>query len=268
MGGKLTDTPVHPILHPLEPCRLRIVRAKQHVKTLKRQIRIFVNSHPYGFRAEYDSQIGRHRVRTVVRATPPPALSLLVSDICHQLRAALDGAVYLLALHGDGPGERNQFPIFSASGGFNSWEGRYLRGVRPAARDRIRQWQPFEEPDSWVTLMPLMEFNDFDKHRIVPTVVGASTSHSLRLPDGVEATDVVFCRGASMEEGTEFMRLRLNSAAADEIEVELEPRFTLLFGPVASIQLSADDLRIITNYVTNIIVSLKPFFPPPAGYRP
>ncbi len=84
-------------MHPLDGSRLKIKRAGQHLNVLKRHVRRFGKDHPYRIREDADRETGQY-VKSVVVPQAPPQWSLIIGDIAHNLRSALDHLAWQLAI--------------------------------------------------------------------------------------------------------------------------------------------------------------------------
>src|SRR4051794_37203940 len=89
--------------------KLKVERAKEHIRNLESAVQAFRDTDPYGFRIEDDLQTGDKIYRIEIRRQTPDAFSLIVGDAVHNLRSALDHlARQLVIANGgvpvDGPG--------------------------------------------------------------------------------------------------------------------------------------------------------------------
>lgn len=105
----------------------------------------------------------------------PPEFSVLVGEICYNLRASLDYLVYELAIEDSGSAqEGTQFPIEDSPEGFARRKDPkdrrcYLQGVKPAHIAMIEELQPYNGCE-WSRV--LREISNPDKHRTL-TVTGS-----------------------------------------------------------------------------------------------
>src|SRR5262245_15024560 len=102
--------------HPLDGARLKVVRAQEHLESLKDESRGYLDGHPYKIITEeiHDPQ-GFPSMQAIlpdgspkltkywkftpeVHTLPPLRLSALIGDVVGNLRAALDYIVWQLAL--------------------------------------------------------------------------------------------------------------------------------------------------------------------------
>lgn len=104
------------------------------------------------------SEVEPHRTSTV-------EISLLVSEIIHHLRAALDYVAYnLVWLDLGTPRERTQFPIAETEPQWRDAQKRRLRGLSTQHVEVILEYQPFRGC-RWTR--ELRELSNADKHRFL-----------------------------------------------------------------------------------------------------
>jgi hypothetical protein len=110
---------------------------------------------------------------------PPPRLALIVGDVAHNARSALDHLVWQLAVANSGkPGRHNVFPIYTVESAWMADVERRdpsrglspLDGLSSAARQAIRDCQPFATTTTTVeaaktALFQLHRISLIDKHR-------------------------------------------------------------------------------------------------------
>ena len=104
----------HTLMHPLHGPLLKVGRAESQIKALDDLQLSLWSDTPYKVvRAEFNPKTGKDVYR--VRTDNPPTFddwSVSVGEIAHNLRSALDGLVYQLALLKTDTPTRSQFPIF------------------------------------------------------------------------------------------------------------------------------------------------------------
>lgn len=91
--------------NPLGSALLKLQRAKEHLETLQAELHTLERSEAFVLEPEMDAA-GRQVHRAAYIAQPPARIALVFSDVVHNLRAALDYAVYK-------PGTKSGFPIFA-----------------------------------------------------------------------------------------------------------------------------------------------------------
>ena len=96
-----------------------------------------------------------------------------VGEIAHNLRSALDGLVYQLALlNAKTPARRTAFPILLASQHFKTVGRERIELLRPEHQALIERLQPYKRGCGGRKnpLYMLKEVNDADKHRLITPV--------------------------------------------------------------------------------------------------
>ena len=161
----------------------KIARAEKHTESLKSDIAVFLAEKNYEVRQDLDAETGRKTAIFHVLREVPIEWPIIVGEIVHNLRSALDHIITDLTIAENGsPLENTEFPIFDdeikylscrRNGSPAPISGLYkIRGVSAAAKTRIQAMQPFEfnkvgRPSS---LLVLHNLNIIDKHRTIHIV--------------------------------------------------------------------------------------------------
>jgi hypothetical protein len=245
------------VAHPLDGARTKVVRASDHLETLDREARRFLDDYAHDLVIEEDPETGDQviRVRYRRRVRPPERLDVIVGDAVHNLRSALDHVIWQLAIIGRGPGERNQFPVFDTPQQFKSRRNTYLKGVLTKHRTMLETYQPYKRWYGANALQLIVVLNDIDKHRLVHTV----RPFALTGPDTLKVTnvrkiDVTAHEYALLEDGAEVYRFS-NAEIIDPrrpVNVEANQRFSIAFGG-PEFAASRADLLLCRDVVSNII---------------
>lgn len=161
----------------LRGLRLKRTRAWDEIHALQRDLTTFLEDpHPYVPRVHFNKETHTLTVSVHVQKTADPMWGVRIGEIVHNLRSALDHAVWeLYVLTNKQPPptrSKNQFPIFELQDGFDK-RGRteFLRGIRADAVDLIRTEQPFPKEEGGTgerdrsPLWHLKVLSDIDKHR-------------------------------------------------------------------------------------------------------
>jgi hypothetical protein len=106
----------------------------------------------------------------VVHATdyiPPIRLSILVGECVHNMRSAIDNLVCGLALTLKSTCKCRDlaFPLYRDQAEWDEKVAKALKGIPPAAKDAIRQLQPWADTVSSNPLTILNKLSNVDKHR-------------------------------------------------------------------------------------------------------
>jgi hypothetical protein len=254
--------------HPLDGCRSKIWRAGDHLQALDLESRRYVEDYSYGLVIDEEPEGGEKviRLRSNRRPhnDPPDRLGVIVGDVLHDLRSALDHLVWQLAIIGSGPKERaNQFPIFDTPEKFKEKCPRYLHGIAPEHRTRIEAYQPYMGGSEGFALHILATLNDVDKHRVVHpgAQLGMTPPSALRFSSNIRSAKVRSSDWVRLEDGAEVYRVLEWEHTGGPVEVHADLRYTIVFGDVDSNEAtSRADLLIIRNAISNIVESFAGAF--------
>jgi len=159
----------------------RINRAKKHLNILNREIGTFIASKPYRYGINKYPQEGYYIVRPyLVKGEYPIAWGLLIGEVAHGLRSALDNIAWSVALKQD---SLTSFPIFIER---NSDFVKRLKRLHNDVRADVEAVQPYNAPNGAKRRHPLWILNVIDiidKHRIIlPGATRISISTGLPSP--------------------------------------------------------------------------------------
>lgn len=194
----------------LAGCWSKYRRAEGHAQTLEGLLTEFGDSKPYRITGKFDPKERAVIMTAEVLHKPDTILwGLLLGDIVHNLRSALDHLVWQLALLSGvkKPGTHLQFPIESTGAGY--WSQRKdgkpstrehrLKGVAERYRTPIDQAQPYLAGQDATAhpLSVLAHLSNIDKHRFIHpafSVVDDKSPQRVKLianPDAGQMTEVV-----------------------------------------------------------------------------
>jgi hypothetical protein len=170
--------------------------------------------------SEVETRKRTFRLR-VFEAPEDPQLRLLIGDVTHNLRHALDHLAYRLAIVVSGtdppPNEATtQFPITSSPSRFK--DGLAAK-VGPKGRmpqplyDALESLQPYQGGNR-VLLSTLYELDNLDKHRFPPLVAGTAWIGPLEI-EHAELKHFVDPRIGAQEDGTPILTLDPTDANVD-----------------------------------------------------
>lgn len=233
-----------------DPLAAKLEWAFEHLKELDAQIalckRSFRDGDAYTIVPEVDVDKGQeiHRLK-LSRAIPTVAWGLMVSEIVHLARSALDNTI-------EGIGSRpNQhgvgFPFFTDrdeffEGRLNSRTGRrngrtsgrfMIRGIPDPARAIVEQLQPYHrgnDETAWgrSPLWVIHKLSNADKHRTPPVVAVAAFAPGVHFTSGLTRS-ATFNMRFPLEDGAEVLAVDLapgqtepNMKFKTEITLEIE----------------------------------------------
>lgn len=201
---------------PLDGVRAKLSRIEEHLAELQAEIRAYVETEP--FRALGALAGDRFSVRLQIERPPPPRASVIVGDIAHNARSALDHLIWQLVIaNGGTPGRAHQWPILDRAPTSASETRRFeamIEGIGSEAHHRIVYAQAYQRPDSpdQHVLYALRELSNTDKHRLPLAMVAAIREHDepqldlqfddVQLPDPPRYGLVV---NTPLDSGDEFM---------------------------------------------------------------
>lgn len=225
--------------------RAKIERARKSTDALQAVFERFYESKAYSIRQELDPQAGEKRL--VFRAgTLSLEWSVIIGEIAHNLRSALDHSIYELTCIETGhPLKRTEFPVFKDEAKYFALDKRSnptptsglfkIRGIKHEKRRAvIKGLQPFEfkktkPPDTWPVIALVHELNIADKHRTLH-LCRLSTSQLqtkvLRDIHPISMTIVI----PRLEDGAEIARWKPVGNFNDEVDMESEVSFKVAFG--------------------------------------
>ncbi len=167
----------------------KIERAHHHLAELRESLEDALDASGERFSSEFDPQTGQQVYRAHGLPKIGPQWSLMVGDVLHNLRSALDHLAWqLVILDGGEPGVQTQFPVretpFNKSGDLTATQ---LNPPVNDARilDALEASQPYRGADgspAQVDRNPLWllhRLNIIDKHRLLLVVVCALNSHEM-----------------------------------------------------------------------------------------
>jgi hypothetical protein len=207
----------------------KLDRADEHLKTLAGEISAFIgrDPQPFGFSVPYlNPETGWHIVYGIVEEKPPERLGVILGDVLHNVRSALDHLVWqLVLLNGGEPkgGARgNAFPIAMKCDQWKTAQGQHLAGVAEGHREVIEKTQPYKQGSraSETYFAWLKSLSDTDKHQVVHPVL--AVMHD----DPVEAVSFNVTRGPGrvikkqfqqvlFEHGAELLRCKVKPLTPD-----------------------------------------------------
>jgi len=164
--------------HPLDGARLKVIRAQEHIDSLRAEIGIYLNSNPYSIVTKEQADASEHEF--TVTSSPPPRLSAIIGDCVTNARAALDyimwelAAKYFVPRFNGGSGNDRQivsFPIDSTKGYGDHLKRLTHRQMPADAINAIKAAQQHIGP--YGPILPRLQYLvNTDKHRTLLLVIG------------------------------------------------------------------------------------------------
>jgi hypothetical protein len=150
-------------------------RAGKHMDALHDEITRYVEDSPHRVTGKFDRHTGFFNLTAEVLKEPDTDLwGVLLGDLIHNLRCALDHLVWQLVLLNNGtPGKQHQFPVESTGAGY--WSGkpstreRRLAGIADEHLALIDSLQPYRRAHVAEVhpLAILADLSNTDKHQFI-----------------------------------------------------------------------------------------------------
>ncbi|MCL4369267.1 MAG: hypothetical protein M1337_08930 [Actinobacteria bacterium] len=198
---------------PLESAKLKLAWAAHDLELLETDSTAFYAQKPGPFAVDREVEglyhVLRHRV---VREPPLDLWSLIIGDVVHNARSALDHLAWQLAeRHSPDrpqPDRLTMFPIFDDERVYRRLGARRLRWIEPRAAGIIEGLQPYKHADGSDLLLLLEELDVADKHKLLTTTTPFFQASDLRVtgPSGTEYPPVTAASAGTVEDGAELKR--------------------------------------------------------------
>lgn len=247
--------------------RLRIETARQRLETLNGELGTYLDSDPYHITDDPEIDGDSEVQRFYVVKPFPDGWSIIVSELIHHLRAALDNLVWqLVLLNGRTPNCRNQFPIFTPTKKPPTKErlDTMLRGIRDDHRAFIEELQPYKGPhihrNAKVALRSLASLSNIDKHRdLHPTfayVQKGPEPEVTPVQPGIRHIETTVYWGF-LEHGAPILRVQTDPPHA-EVRMKFQTTIEIAFGDQNVIDAT---LGAVTEQIEWVVEHFRPDFP-------
>lgn len=250
---------------PLGGTRIKIERAKRHIRELEEEIRAFHARRPYEIIAYDDPQTGDQVYRVKIKEPVPSCFSGIIGDIVHNLRAALDQLTWqLVIVNKQQPRRRTGFPIGGSVKEFESDAAGKVKGVSTRAYRILRRLKPYKGGREFFWL--IHELDRLDKHKsIIP--VGAAYRHFIMTaimhppwaeepirfpPIAIRPAD----RQYPLQDGAAIFALRADARKANaEFQQDYQFTFEVAFGEgqIVDGEPILPTLQQLTNLVERVV---------------
>jgi hypothetical protein len=266
--------------HRLAGALEKFNRSKAQFDELNDELNAFFNAEPrpHFSHGDFDSDAWEWVERFQIREEPPLLLGVILGDVVHNLRSALDHTicqVSLLDSDGKADCERTQFPIASKSESqFEAMAKDRIPALNAAHRAIVKKVQPYHAGDkaNQHPLAVLADLSNADKHRIVnPTFSALETEDladeaekvfgpAMDDPESPIRGYYVLKRGQRMEHGTPWFRVVWDRNEEPPKSVKLGYDLTLGIG-FGEMGVDAKELPRIAELVKEIIYAFQVDFP-------
>jgi hypothetical protein len=251
-------------------------RSKELFDRLRDEMDAFFSAdpQPYSSRGEFDEETWEWVERFEVKENPPLRLGVLLGDVVHNLRSALDHLMWQVTLlDGGRPNRDTQFPVvLEDKSTFDKRAQTRIPDLSPEHRDLVEKVQPYqvEEPKRH-TLAVLNKLANVDKHQIVHPIYSATAWDAAATLDALVdsyqgggpspvhswwlAKD-----GQRLEDGTAWLRIKFRDDAERPKEVRIGGRLVtgIAFGEFG---LDSHEMPRMARGVLSIIQRFQAEFP-------
>jgi hypothetical protein len=160
------------VMPTAEGVNLKFQRARDHAADLEQKVRRFLDSNPFEVYEEEEQSTGDLLTCVRVHRQPPPELSLIIGDLIHDCRTALDHLAWQLVLaNGNQPDEKTMFPIARSKNAFPSYAQKCLKGASKQTISGIEKLRPYQGGDERFWRLHRLDIED--KHRLLIPVGAA-----------------------------------------------------------------------------------------------
>lgn len=211
--------------HPLDGCRAKVARAREHIKKLEGPLASDVKDRDYGIRVYQQSDPPQQVIEAKVTDLLLVEWAVIHGEIVHDLRSSLDHLVCALVRRQNANSKcaNRSFPITNSGKEFaDAVRKGSIRGVGRTARTLIESVQPYHADKGRYADDPLYVLHRmwvWDKHR---TLLGVDPVWFLKPKSGTEGDAVALApiqaflnRKGPLEDGTKLVLDLAPEAAPD-----------------------------------------------------
>lgn len=240
--------------------RIKVERAKKHLRDLGVVRDRFINSKPYQIEIRPDPQTGYNVFYITSLQAAPAEIGLVAGDVIHNLRSALDHLAYqLVYVSGATHTKQTSFPIWDDPAEYKHQRVRKVQGMTQRAIDAIDATEPYQGGKG-AGLWCLHYLDIADKHHALLITPVNLTGASFVVPgfwerDYKGVGGVSFPKfGKRLEEGDVIATREPNRGC--DINFTLDVAFTK--PDVIEGKPVIETLQRLADLVDNLIVSFKP----------
>jgi hypothetical protein len=270
----------------LEGCHVKLDRATVLLQELRATLGPALDAirHEVVTETAYDPG-SEQFVVTVARAPEIPTLvSAIAGDVIHNLRSALDYAVFQAVWFSQGsPWQGSQFPISGSPSTFSHRDKKTLEKLNPDLSTVVRRCQPYDDLEDyrrggWATdLSSMFQLRDANRPLAVLRELSNQDKHRLLLPRYARSADASFAVGGAKDCAPAIRWYQSDGAlVAGEQPLAVfaancdgpNPRMEVDFAFTPSVGIAAVDvggvgdaeevLELVTGAVSRVISEIEP----------
>jgi hypothetical protein len=261
----------------------KLDRAIEHLETVEAACDHFMKSLPYTVTTEFESDPGCYVARFRRRREMPLAVGVIVGELIHDLRSALEHVAWVLAASNTDDvaklwETRNEisFPMAKRPEAFDSHS--LLAYITGPMRTVLDSLQPHTRGNPYqVDRHPLAALHDFwnvDKHRVVHGAIGEIDVSTVSwTPMALDADELLggevdvepLDLGGLLSDGEPIAHVRFrgleNPPGTTKVEMAGQPTVRVLFR-AGDRAVSVQGLGGFCAYVANVLNAVRPVLPP------
>ncbi len=216
--------------------RMKVERAKRHIRELAEEVAAFHSREPYAIRVHDDLQRAQRTWKVEIREEVPECWSAIVGDAIHNARASLDLMMVAVVKRCDPNRTSYNHVHFIVGETKKKFEDRLpenIKGASPEARRLIENLKPYKGGDE--AFWRLHQLDILDKHKAIIPVGAAYESVDI----GGHMTTVM---RRLMGDGAQFPEISVALAPAKR-QFPLRNGAALLRSPISDNSPTNDDLK-------------------------
>jgi len=203
---------------PLDGVEAKIRRAKEHMYAFRDAYHSVLQADPVGIGLKEDPMAGGYLVEVQHLPTMPSDLGVIVGDVLHCFRSALDHLVWEAGRQtvGGKPSSASQFPITRNP---REFAGQLYRIADLSSEKKavVESAQPYNRGGDASPLLTLNRLSNMDKHRVLAPMLTDVTALALDF-EGVNCTveeTTYLTSGHRLNVGAEIACLKLGGDPVD-----------------------------------------------------
>jgi hypothetical protein len=223
--------------NPLGGAHLKIIRAHEHLDSLKHHVRLYLDTKPYAFPTQQNLNLV-HVGKPVTTVPPHLDIGLIIGDCLGAMMASLDYVAWELASKYAGrvlipppsaTNDKPSFPLFADPALYvrRNWAGGMRARYKVPAHvlDEVELVQPYHAGYEPLALLYLLV--NQDKHRLPVLTIGHVDSGSITLWYGRTAEDIAPAESDIDASRIAFKTSTPISFALPDREVQVNPEVTM-----------------------------------------
>jgi len=240
--------------------KLKIERAKKHISELHNEVAAYVGRHPHRMVVQQDTDPRYFRWVLRIIEKIPEEFPVIIGDVVHNLRAALDLlACELVRLNGADT-HNVYFPFSTDQNGLeDAINQRHMDRAAPDVVDMIRLLKPYHGGNE--ALRGLHDLDITDKHKLLIPCSHFTGIPNLEIRNESKTTAAVInCRIGPVQDGQCVMRTPI--ASNIKIGQEFDAAFAITFGEGSfNAKTIIQTLHELTQLVAGIVSTFEQHYP-------